>query len=545
MIRAQTTMLLWEIWRRNRVAASVAVAATIFGRWLDYAEQPTNDPSSVIALLAMVAFLTVFGICSYTETTDGRALGRFPRRLFTLPVSSLQLVAVPVLAGIACVEALYLLWLPPLSRGGVLSQPFVAVLLAAFIVFFQAVIWTLERTGPLRLLIAGLVAIATYAISLVPSWPPSPTPAWRSEAVVGAGAAGLAVAVFFLTWRHIRRLRCGGGQADAQLAVLVESMGSNRRARRQPFRSALAAQLWFEWRCSGVVLPAIQAGVLITVIAPLSWFARADAERTFQLILGTLVTPIILSIPIGMAFARPAFWSADLRIQPFVAVRPLSDEAIVAIKLKTAACSALAAWMLVLSFLAVWLVSWANLDAVAQLALRWWAFHEHSTASVYSMSILLVVVGITLTWRFLISRLWSGLSGSRPLFMVSVFSMLFLAIAGMVFPVDRVPGWMLREPARLERVAWVCSLLVIAKYWLAAYWWRHVPASYVRRYMVVWGAGTACLLALSLQLWGVIRIYVALDIYRFQAVMILLALLLMPVARVGLAPARLARNRHR
>ena len=136
------------------------VAATVAGRLLDYAEQPTDDPSSLIALLWMVSFLFLFGIFSYTEPSGTRGIGSFPRRLFTLPVSSLRLVALPVLTGIASVELLYLLWLVPLSRGGSLSTPFVAVLLGASMVFFQAVFWMLERLGPLRLMIAGAVAVA-------------------------------------------------------------------------------------------------------------------------------------------------------------------------------------------------------------------------------------------------------------------------------------------------------------------------------------------------------------------------------------------------
>jgi hypothetical protein len=246
-----------------------------------------------------------------------------------------------------------------------------------------------------------------------------------------------------------------------------------------------------------------------------------------------------------MAFARPTFWSEDLRLPAFVAIRPLSDEEIVAIKMKAAAASVATAWLLVLSFLVVWLLFWANLDAVSQLALQWWAFHAHSILSVYATAALLVIAGIVLTWRFLVSRLWSGLSGHRPLFMASVMSVVLVVVAGLVFAVDRFPGWVLGDPARMAVVAWILSVAVIAKYWFAAYSWRRVSTRYVRKYLVVWVASTACLLALSLLLWGVVRIYVALDIYRFQAVMSLMALLAVPLGRVGLAPSCLARNRHR
>jgi hypothetical protein len=46
-------------------------------------------------------------------------------------------------------------------------------------------------------------------------------------------------------------------------------------------------------------------------------------------------------------------------------------------------------------------------------------------------------------------------------------------------------------------------------------------------------------------LWGIVRIYVALDVYRLQTLVILLALLAVPLARVGLATSCLAWNRHR
>lgn len=37
--------------------------------------------------------------------------------------------------------------------------------------------------------------------------------------------------------------------------------------------------------------------------------------------------------------------------------------------------------------------------------------------------------------------------------------------------------------------------------------------------------------------WGVVRIYAALDVYRFQGLMTLIPLLAVPLVRVGLAPS--------
>jgi hypothetical protein len=319
----------------------------------------------------MVSFLFLFGVFSYTESSGTRGIGTFPRRLFTLPVSSLRLVALPVLTGIASVELLYLLWRGPLSRGGTLSTPFVAVLLGASLVFFQAVFWMMERLGPLRLMIAGAVTFLVYGAGLLPSWPPSPTPPWRSEAAVGTVVAALAVVVFLLAWRHIIR----PAVAAAAGAAPIDSSRSSHRLPahchdiKHRLASPAAAQFWFEWRCSGLVLPVLVGGALVGVIAPFSWVSRGDASGSLQLLLGTLASPILLAIPVGMAFARPTFWSEDLSLPAFVAIRPLTDEQIVAIKMKVAAASVAISWLLTICFVGLWLSLWGNVDSVSQLAI--------------------------------------------------------------------------------------------------------------------------------------------------------------------------------
>ena len=52
------------------------------------------------------------------------------------------------------------------------------------------------------------------------------------------------------------------------------------------------------------------------------------------------------------------------------------------------------------------------------------------------------------------------------------------------------------------------------KYWLAAYSWRRVSPRYVRQSLLVWGAGSTCFVTLAVLFWGVVRIDVAVDVYR-------------------------------
>jgi hypothetical protein len=544
-MRSSTHALLWQIWRRHRLMVAVIIGGTVAGRLLDFFERADGavESSALVNLLCMASFLLLFGIFNYTDSSGSRGFGRFPHRLFILPVSTLRLVAVPVFAGIASVELLYLLWLEPLARSGSTSPSFVAALLGGLMVFYQAAIWTLERLGSLRVVVVGAVAVIVFGIGLLPSFPPSPPPPWRSEGALAALIVGVAVAVFVVAWRHVARLRHGGAGRSRRLEPLIASAAAAMPTRRQAFASPLAAHFWFEWRCSGLALPILVVGVLFAVFVPLSWVLD-DAGGSFRLLLGALATPIILAIPVGMAFARPTFWSEDLSVPAFVAVRPLTAADIVATKVKVALASVVLSWLLVLSFCGVWLFGWANLDSLSRFAIQLWAFHGRSVAAVYGIAVLMVFAGMLLTWRFLASRLWTGLSGSRPLFIASVMFVVVVAIASLAFDATRLPGWVLDDPARLAAAAWVLSIAVIVKYWLAAYSWRGVSPRYVRQYLLLWGSGTTCLLTLALLFWGVARLYVALDIYRLQAVVILVALLALPLWRVGLAPACLARNRH-
>lgn len=207
-MRSPTTALLWEIWRQHRWTVAAIAGLTIAGRLFDFFERRMRtaaagaDPPPLADVCGMLAFLLLFAVFNYTDSRGGRGLGRFPRRLFTLPVSSLRLVAVPMLAAIASVELLYLLWMEPLSRGGSASALFVAFLLAVFTVFYLAVLWTLERTGSLRLVILGVIAAAVFAIGVLPSFPPTPPPPWRSEFVLAALVAGGALFAFLLGFQR-------------------------------------------------------------------------------------------------------------------------------------------------------------------------------------------------------------------------------------------------------------------------------------------------------------------------------------------------------
>ena len=331
-----------------------------------------------------------------------------------------------------------------------------------------------------------------------------------------------------------------GGRTARWFELIGDWIAEAWPTRRRPFSSPAAAHFWFEWRSSGAVLPALVGGVFIVAIGPLSWIWRGDAGDTLRLLIGALATPIVLAIPVGMAASKPTFWSEDLSVPAFVAVCPFSADAMVATKVKVAAVSAVLAWLVLLAFVTVWLLLWGNLDGASRIDNQLSAFYGRSAAVM--CGILIVTSAMFLTWRCLVSRLWAGLSGNRALFMASVVSVPVVALVALLVDARRLPGWLLEDPLRMSAAAWILSIAVAAKYSLAAWSWRRVGARYVRRYLLVWCAGTVCFVIVSVLFWRIVRTWVARDIYQLPSIVILPALLAMPLARVGLAPSSLART---
>ena len=317
-------------------------------------------------------------------------------------------------------------------------------------------------------------------------------------------------------------MRCPGGAAGS------------RRQRTLTSGSTGDLQVCF-CRCSS-------AGVLLVVIGPLSWLARNDPDDTLRVLLGTLAMPVALAIPVGMAFSKPTLWSDDLSVPVFVAVRPLSASEMVAVKVKVAALATAVSWLAVLAFLGAWLPWWANLDRLSLAGHPVVGVHDHS---VWPCSERRPDRDGRdgLTWRFLVAGLVD-----RPVRQPQVVhglgrTLVLVAIACVVFEADRLPRWMLEDPERMTALrldrrfrrdgeVLACGALLARRLARGSFGSTSWPGSLAR----------PALVALGVTLWGVMRIYLPLDIYRFQSLLILLALMVVPLVRLGLAPSSLAKR---
>ena len=72
-----------------------------------------------------------------------------------------------------------------------------------------------------------------------------------------------------------------------------------------------------------------------------------------------------------------------------------------------------------------------------------------------------------------------------------------------------------------------------------------ITPRYVRGYIVIWAGATASFIGLALIVLGVARVYAPAVAERLWSLAILTALMAVPLARIGLSPSQLKRNRHR
>ncbi len=252
--------------------------------------------------------------------------------------------------------------------------------------------------------------------------------------------------------------------------------------------------------------------------------------------------PTILAFVIGKGFIRPDFWSGNLSAPSFLGVRPLPPGDFVVTKMKVAALGVAVAWLLVIAFVALWLPLWANTTQLNEL---WSEFRMICPHTCQLMTVLYLGVLITLTWRCLVNGLWSGLSGNQLLYAGPILLQILipaLALLSCGIWSDAIDSEIQNHPEVVKSTligaaGWTLALLVIAKIWVAAFSWRRISRRRSRQYLFIWMGATAVFI------WLAILSAPPFDTYRTGRLFILVAILLVPFARVGLAPASWARNR--
>jgi hypothetical protein len=544
-----TGALIWEIWRRGRRYASLALGCLSFCALVNLAgpEHFREAPPirGLFWFLMLWSFLFLFGFFNYTEVNSTREWNGFPYRLFGLPVRTWKLVLLPMLAGVAAMELFYAAWLKLVwAHEHIPFAGWFAVVLGAYMIFYQTALWSLAGLRITRILVLGMGGSSSVVVACLPMVDkiyPSP---WFSPGRLTVVMTGMAMLACGLALAVVARQRCGGGRRQSWLKGACDRIIDALPRRAKDFASPGAAQFWYEWRRAGWLLPMCNAFVLAFIMAPIAWFNRTDPDDTVYILIRILIAPIILAFAIGKGFVKAEFWSVNLSLPSFLAIRPLAAGDFVICKMKVAAWSAIISWLFVLGFIALWVMLCGEAPQLNRLLYLFHMLYPHS----WPVLVFLFFAGLVIfTWRCLVGGLWIGLSG-RPLFYGAV---IWLQMAAVVVVLIACGIWSNTIDAQIQlhpdvvksvalsAIGWTLGVLVILKLWFTAFSWSKIAPRRSRQYLLIWSGVTVCFVA-----FGIVAAPWA-DTYRVEHLFVLGALLLMPLARLGLAPLALANNRHR
>lgn len=543
-MRSPAAAIAWEFRQRHRwglfvfvgyLVVLAAIKLVVFARGLPV----TLDSPESFAFVVMVPLVTTFtySLAVFTFGLDGDLAARqsmYPARLFTLPVTTTALSVLPMIYGTA---AMMILWLATRTLAlwpSGLPVPWIwpAFLAASLLAWTQALTWMPYPIPGLRIFVTVLLlgTIDTTAILALH---------FKAHESVMLGILAPQIPLAYLVARFaLARARCGDAP-HWRPAFASQAQIAPRPRHRERFSSPASAHAWFEWRRHGRSLPAWVA-ILLPFELVLLWVAGESTGLVVTILIAVLLTP-----PFMATFAATAASSSSANtgdsygVTPFIATRPLTNAELIAAKLRMAIRSVSVTWLLVLLAMMIAL----TLSGTSGLLLeRLRRLSEIVGAPRAVVAVLLLVGGcIAATWTQLVQGLYVGLTGRASLINGSV-----VLVLGFFFLFGPFAEWIV-DSRRLGEV-WsalplIFTLLVTVKM-IAAVW--VVVRLYRRRLLsdraLVLGAGFWCVAVFALY---AVLVWLLGTPHIPHYLMMLLAILAIPLARLSAAPLALAWNRHR
>ncbi len=543
-IRSPAAAIAWEFLRRHGwgfaalVGYFVGLAAVKL--LVVLSGQPVPLESSVqFAMVGVVplAATSLYLLAVFSFGFSGDFAGRqsiYPTRMFTLPVTSAALAGWPMLYGgtgmviLWAAMRLFAPWPPDLAVPVVWPALLGAVLLG----WTQALTWMPYGLPGLRVVVAVLWLTAIdVAVLLALHFE-------AREAVMLAVLAPHIPLAYVVARSAVARAR--RGEVPDWWGPSTRAARLARVRRRQRFDSPAQAQAWFEWRRQGRSLP-ILVGILLPFEVALLFAARDAPVLVFEILFGVLLTPPIMASFVA-ATERKAHPDSGggYGVTPFMATRPLTSAALIAAKLTMAIRSTLTAWLLVLVAVPIAL----HLSATRPLVIEklGGAVAAIGTPRSVVLALLVLWVLVSSTWKQLVQSLYVGLTGREWVVKSSVF--LVLAVLTVLGPLVL---WIVENGAARATLwatgPWILAALVGIK--LGAAGWvatrLHEARQLTERTMV---GGAACWLVAVLALRGLL-VWLVDTPFVPSYVLLLVAMLAVPLARISAAPLALAWSRHR
>ncbi|HEY8850865.1 MAG TPA: hypothetical protein VIM36_01685 [Gemmatimonadaceae bacterium] len=544
-MRSPAAAIAWEFRQRHRwglvaLIVYLLVLATIKLVVLARAVSIHLDSPESFAFVVVVPLTATFTyfLAVFTYGLDGDIAARqsmYPARMFTQPVTTATLAGLPMLYGAA---AMMILWLATRLFAlwpSEIEVPIVwpALLAASLLGWTQALTWMPYPLPGLRIIVTVLWLGTIDAVALVALH-------FQLHESVMVWIVAPQVPLAYLAARFaVARARRGDIPDWRGAFTWLTQIARTQSRQRGHFRSPASAQAWFEWRRNGRSLPAWVA-ILLPFELALLWASVDASALVFEVLLIVLLTPPFMATFAAATVGKSSpDASASYGVTPFIATRPLTNGDLIVAKLKMTIWSTVATWLLVLVALAVAL----ELSGASAVMLeRWRRLIEVVGTPRAVVALVLILSGcIASTWKQLVQSLYIGLTGRESLIKGIVFLTLVL-----LFLVGPFAEWVV-ESGHLGELwsalpmifAALVGFKIIAATWIAFRLYRGRLLS-DRAFVTV--AAFWCVAVFAL--YGVL--VWLLDAPHFpHYLLMLVAILAIPLARLSAAPLALAWNRHR
>lgn len=551
-MRSFAAALAWEFARRNRwgpVALVCYLLVLALFRFFitgpgDHATGDT-DWGFAFGVVVPAATTFMFFVAIFSFGLEGDLSGRqsiFPARMFTLPVTSSALAGWPMLYGTVAMASL---WLATRLLGvwpAELEVPWIwpGVLAVAILAWTQALNWMPYALTGMRVVVTVLLMTSINIVVLLALH------TGASEVVMVALLAPHLPLAYLTARLAVTRARRGEVPEPRRVFAHLRAGGNRLPTPRASFDSAAGAQMWFEWRHYGRSLPAIVA-ILLPFELSLVLVLSETPASVLTTLLGVLLTPPFLASFVAAAVSKssrgePARATrSPSGLTPFIATRPLTNTTLIVAKLKGAFASALVTWLLVLLAIAftltlsdTWSVIADAADRVAQIV---------GTPRATAIALLSLLAFIGATWKQLVQSLFIGMTGRPWLIRGSIL----VALSLLTLTVSLIP-WAIGNVREViatlwNTIPWILAVAACLKIAISAWIAKRLQDQRLLSDRVLVKAA-ACWCVAVLVLYGLLSWLTPAVLFRGY-VLVLIAILAVPLARISAAPLALSWNRHR
>jgi hypothetical protein len=370
--------MLWELTRLSRWETTLRIGFMCFFTILLSLINPNlgEIQNQVIRGISVGFFLVTAPFSSaWLGELDSKSTGFSFRLGYVRPVSTLQLVLIPMIFTVAIAMASYLI--PALFASLLLNTSFPllepALLVALVVQFSMAVVWSfttrLARIFGIVLLAVVIIGLCIYSVmhseSNVPLLLAISDPSyfemslWQFACLIAVMFATTIATIFSVDrqrhgdeWKLFRTSWCFlFSSSSLHSAGFVD-------AEWRPFQNRVTAQCWYEWRQTGIrVLTAgfITAFLAVGFLTVINLLYPGRNPNTVVWVIALIISPLLLQV-IGIESAVGLkHVHGTTKLSAFDATRCFANDQIILIKLVVIAFCATISWLCLLT------IAWIDL----------------------------------------------------------------------------------------------------------------------------------------------------------------------------------------